>query len=638
MKYEKLSKDILKYIGGEKNIMSLTHCVTRLRFKLKDDKKANKNELEKLDDIVTVVVSGGQFQVVIGNNVSEVYEDFLKVANLSNESNGDLEDEDKGIINKFVDVVSSIFAPCLGVLAATGMLKGFTGLFMILGFLSAESGTYKILNAIGDSFFYYFPIFLGYTASKKFKLNNLVGMVLGASLLHPSLYGPKKEILYTLFKGSFIQSDIYMTFFNIPVILIDYSSSVIPIIISCYFAAKVEKILKNIIPSVVKSFLLPLFTVLIIGPLMFILIGPLTTWGSDLLGIFTTSLYDLSPTIAGVFIGGFWQVFVIFGLHWGIIPIYFNNISTLGKDPILAPYFAASFAQMGIVLAILFKTKDKKLKTLCVPAFISSIFGVTEPAIYGITLPKKKPFILSCIIAGICGGIIGFSKTNAYIIGGLGIFEIPSFINPKTGLDFSFYGMIISIIVAFILGFVIMYLIYKDDYSQDSNTNLIDNNIDNNIQNKKIIDKIIIKSPLKGELIELNKVNDEAFSKELLGKGIGIIPKEGKVYSPVDGVVTTLFPTNHAIGITGDNKEEILIHIGINTVELDGKYFHPRVKQGQNIKQGDLLIDFDKDEILKCGYEIQTPIIITNTNNFLDIIPTTKKYINENQDLINIIK
>jgi len=466
MKYEQLAKDIIKNVGGKENVNSLTHCITRLRFKLKDESKANTEVLKNMNGVVTVIKSGGQYQVVIGNHVTDVFDDVVAIGGFQASSpEGSQESTEKtNLFNKFIDVISGVFTPTLGVLAATGMIKGFNALFVALGLLSNKSGTYAILNAIGDSLFYFFPIFLGYSASKKFKGNKFIGMAIGAALVYPTLSTlTAGKPLYTLFAGTVLASPVYTTFLGIPVILMTYSSTVIPIILAAYVGAKIEKGFTKIIPDVVKLFLVPFCTLLVTVPLTLIVIGPIATWAGKLLGAATLGIYSLSPILAGIFMGAFWQVFVIFGLHWGFVPIVINNLSVLHYDPILAATFGASFAQTGVVLAVLLKTKNAKLKSIAIPAFISGIFGVTEPAIYGVTLPSKKPFIISCIGAAVGGGIAGLMGTKIWMMGGLGVFGIPSYIGPK-GMDQGFYGAIISIIVSFILGFVITFLFgYKDE-------------------------------------------------------------------------------------------------------------------------------------------------------------------------------
>lgn len=632
MKYEQLAKDIIHNIGGRDNVNSLTHCITRLRFKLKDESKANTDVLKNMDGVVTVIQSGGQYQVVIGNHVPDVYAEVNAVGGFQADTTQDTSSDEKvSLFNRFIDMISGVFTPILGVLCATGMIKGFTALLLALHVLTKESGTYQILNALGDCLFYFFPIFLGYTAAKKFNANIFIGMAIGATLVYPDLGGlTAGDPLYTLFAGTLFESPIHITFLGIPVILMTYSSSVIPIILATYVGSKLEVFFKKIIPSVVRTFLVPFCTLLVIVPLTLLIIGPIATWAGQLLGAGTLFVYNLSPIIEGMLIGAFWQVFVIFGLHWGLVPIVINNLTVMKFDPVLAGMFGASFAQTGVVLAILLKTKNVKLKSISIPAFISGIFGVTEPAIYGITLPRKKPFIISCIAAAVGGGIIGFAGTKAYILGGLGIFGIPSYIGPN-GIDAGFYGMLVGIGVSFVLGFAIMYAMFQDDKETAKVTEP---------QAPKTTIQIAqetIASPLQGTILPLSAVEDEAFSSGALGKGIAIEPSEGKVYSPVDGVLTSMLSSGHALGITSDHGVDILIHVGQDTVKLKGKHFTPKVKQGDIVTKGQLLMEFDIEAIKAAGYIVTTPVIISNTANFQDVVQTDKQAIHFKEDLITVL-
>jgi len=559
--------------------------------------------------------------------VPDVYADVVAIGGFQAD-NVETEEEKMSAFNKFIDTVSGVFTPILGVLCATGMIKGLTALLVTLKLITNISGTYNILQATGDCLFNFFPIFLGYTAAKKFKANPFIGMAIGAALVYPAISGltaAPAQPLYTLFAGTVIESPVYVTFLGIPVILMSYASSVIPIIVAAYVGAKIENGFKKIIPDVVKTFLVPFCTLLIIVPLTFIVIGPISTWAGKLLGALTLSIYNLSPVIAGLFIGAFWQAFVIFGLHWGLVPILINNLTVFGYDPVISLMFGASFAQTGVVLAILLKTKNRKLKSLCIPAFISGIFGVTEPAIYGITLPRKKPFILSCIGGAIGGAILGLMGSKLYMFGGMGIFGIPSYIGPN-GIDNGFYGAIICIIVSFVSGFLLMFFTkFEDEKAKEEN------------KENTLVKQEILVSPLKGEVKPLLEVKDEAFSKGALGKGIAIDPKEGKIVAPVDGVLTTLFPTGHALGITSDNGAEILIHIGMDTVQLEGKYFTPKAKQGDSVKVGDVLLEFDIKAIKEAGYSVITPVIVTNSANYLDVIETDKKVIDYKENLLTVM-
>lgn len=610
-KYEKLAKNIVKNVGGKENIISLTHCVTRLRFQLVDESKANDQILKDMDGVVTVMKSGGQYQVVIGNQVPDVYADVCEVAGIGEESHANAPQVKKGLLDTLIDTISGVFQPVLGVMSAAGMLKGLNALFVALGFYSSNNGFYIFMDTIGSAIFTYFPIILGYTAAKKFGMKPFVGLVIGAALCYPSiqlstLSSAGKPIM-TLFAGTIFESAVYTKILGIPLIAMDYTSTVMPVIFICYVASKFEKAFTKITSDSLKTFFVPMFTLFFSMLLGFLIIGPIVTFAANIVAQGIMAVRNISPLIAGILVGGFWQLLVMLGVHWGLIPIYINNITTMGFDNVMMPFFATTFAQTAVVVAIMIKTKDKKLRELCIPASVSGFFGVTEPAIYGITLPRKKPFVISCIASAVAGGIYGAMNLKEYIMGGMGIFEFPSFINPNTNSFNDVIVAAIGVIIAMIIAFVLTMMTYKDDEELE-NTQKVSN------------DSII--QPIEGKVVSLSEVQDDAFSQGLLGKGIAIEPSKGEVIAPVDGVITTLFPTYHAIGITSNSGVEILIHIGMDTVKLEGKYFKPLIKQGDHVKQRQKIMEFDINEIKKAGYQVITPVIITNSADFMDILPT----------------
>ncbi len=461
-KYDGLARIIIQNVGGKENIVSLTHCMTRLRFKLKDESKANTDILKETDGVVTVIQSGGQYMVVIGQQVADVYDAVCSVGHIQpggavdDDGNavdsGDAPKEKTNIFNAFVSIVTSVFTPCLGVLAATGIIKGVLALFVAVGVLSNTSGTYNILYSLGDSFFYFMPILLAYTASKKFGLPEMEGMVIGAGLLYP----------YMLDASAMDISNI----FGIPVILPssgNYSSSVIPIICSIAFAAWLEKKYKKFIPDSCKLFLVPLITCSVTFCLTLWVIGPIASLLSDALGVFFNTIANFSGILLGAAVGALWQVLVMFGLHWALVPLMLNDMATNGCSTFLTGFFGCTFAQCGAVLAIYLKTKNAKTKSLCIPALISGIAGVTEPAIYGLTLPKKKPFIITCIVGAITGAILMAFHVTSYTQAGTGVFGYTAYINTITN-DIS--GMIVSIVVslaAVVMAFILVYLTYSDE-------------------------------------------------------------------------------------------------------------------------------------------------------------------------------
>ena len=588
VKYEELVNFIIKNIGGKENVISLTHCVTRLRFQLKDESKANDEVLKANDGIITVMHTAGQYQIVIGNHVGDVYETILPKLGLSGEV---VETKNKtSIKDKFVDLVSSIFMPAIGMLCACGMIKGLNTILSFAGIYSSTSGLYTLIDAIGDSIFYFFPVIIGYTSAKKFKLTPFVGMVIGLALCYPTINGADLSIVG-------IQMNV------------SYTSTVLPVILTVAVAAPMERLLNKYIPDVVKSFLTPMIVILLSTILGYMIIGPVANTVAGWLSDGVLSLYSISPVLAGIVFGGLWQVFVVFGVHITFIVLAIMNLAAGHPDPILSLQAFVAFSQTAVVLAIFLKTKQKKLKSICFPAIISGVFGVTEPAIYGITLQRLPMFVISCISGSLSGAYAAFAGLKYQQMAGMGIFEMPAMF-PQNGTGAAMFQCVIASAFAIIPTFIAAYVFYRDDHKEDNVTESLSEEVN---------------QPIEGKIIPLNQVEDDAFSQEVLGKGIAIIPSEGKVYAPFDGTVITLFPTKHAIGIVSDNGCEVLIHIGMNTVQLNGKYFTSHVQQGDKVKKGQLLVEFDIDHILQEGYNLETPVIITNTKDYSNINTNTNK-------------
>lgn len=625
-KYHDLAEKIVSNVGGKENINSLTHCITRLRFKLKDEGKANDDVLKNMDGVVTVMKSGGQYQVVIGNHVPDVYAEVLEVAGISGES--EEVSSDGNIFNRLIDILSGCFQPFLGALAAAGMIKGLNALLVFLGTLgwftyTAQSGTYMMLNAIGDSIFYFMPVILGYTASKKFNLNPMIGITIGAALVYPTIQGSALQALVE--EGANAPYSIfglpaYTTFLGIPWVGANYTSSVVPVIFIIAFAAQIQKLMKRIIPAVVQTFLVPFFVLLISLPVGFLVIGPVISMLTDLLSAAFQALMTFSPALYGIILGFFWQVLVIFGLHWSVVPLAIMQVTQEGFSQVLTGSFAASFSQTAVVLAMFFKLKDKKLKALCPPAIISGIFGVTEPAIYGITLPKKTPFIFSMVGGAIGGLILMVSNVTAYTMGGLGIFGFFNFITPE-GDASRVVPSILAVLVACGISFSLTFFFWKDQTVEVEEG-----------QAAMEVRKEIVTAPINGAIMPLSASKDEAFAQGILGKGVLIQPESGEVVAPFDGTVMTLFPTKHAIGLVSENSLELLIHIGIDTVQLDGKFFTPHVKQGDKVKRGQKLMSFDIKAIQAAGYSVETPVIVTNSADYLDILESDKSNVASGSD------
>lgn len=626
-KYDGLARIIIQNVGGRDNIISLAHCITRLRFKLKDESKANTDVLKSTDGIVTVMQSGGQYQVVIGNHVPDVYAVVCEHAHISAQTSEDAPKEKMGLGAAFIDMISGTFQPVLAVLCAAGIIKGLLALWAFFGGDAVTaSGAYQIWYAFGDGFFQFLPIVLGATCAKKFGGSEFLGMGMGAALCYPAITAlAGAEAVKVLFEGTVFEMAVRANwFFGIPIILPSggYMSSVVPIIVSVYFLVKLEKWFKKIVPDVIKTFVAPVLAFTIMLPLTFLVIGPITSLLCNLVGQLFGAVYGIPVVgglIAGILIGALWQVLVIFGVHWGLIPLAMSNFAIYGYDFVLSPYFAASFAQSMVVLAIYVKSKDKKLKDMALPAFISGLFGVTEPCIYGITLPRKKPFIISCIAAAIGGGIIGFAGVKSFAMGGLGFFGIPSYIGDNTMYHVTW--LVIGMLVAMIIAFVLTYITFKDDEPKAEVKSTVP-------QETADVTPEEIAAPVKGEVIPLSEVQDEAFSTGALGDGVAIIPAEGKFYAPCDGTISAFFPTGHAFGITTNGGAELLVHVGMDTVSLDGKGFSAKKQEGDTVKKGDLLLEVDLDVVKKAGFSTVTPILVTNMDDFAGISKTDKKNVN----------
>lgn len=585
MKYDQLAKEIIQQVGGESNVKSLVHCATRLRFVLKDKSKANKANMERLDGVITVKESGGQFQVVIGNNVPEVYQAIGKQTNLIDRPTDDSSDGEKGnIFGRAIDIISSIFTPLLGVMAGAGILKGLLAIATNAGWLATDETTYIILNATADSLFYFLPVLLAVTSARKFGANQFVAMTVAGALIYPSIIQLKNEAVPT-------------DFFGIPVMMMSYTSTVIPIILAIWIMSYIEKFFNQRIHESVKNFVTPLISLVTIVPLTLIVFGPIGVTSGDLIAAFILKVLAFNPILAGAFIAGVWQVLVIFGIHWGVVPIFINNIATKGYDYIKPATAPAIFAQAGASFGVMLRSKNKKLKTLAGSTGITALFGITEPAVYGVTLRLKRPFIAAVISAAVGGGIVGHFGSVAVASGPPGLLTLPVFIGDSMT---AFYGLLLGVAVSFVLSIVLTYVLgFEDDPIEEEMT-------------ETTTDSMTIPSPVPGQIVSIETVPDQVFASGAMGRGFAVIPSEGKVSAPVSGEVTAVFASKHAIGIQSDSGLEILVHVGIDTVQLDGKHFDLHVEKGQRVEAGELLISFDIEAIQTAGYEVITPVIFTN--------------------------
>jgi len=617
MEYQALAKDILSHVGGKENIVSLVHCATRLRFKLKDNKKGNAEELKQNPDIIMVVESGGQFQVVIGNHVNDVWQAVRREAGLSDDTPVDTDEsgEKSSLFSRFIDVVSSIFTPFIGILAASGILKGLLALAIVCGWLTTDSGTYKIWFAASDALFFFLPMVLGYTAGKKFGGNPFITMIIGGSLVHP--------MMIEAFNSSQQLNAATELFLGIPITWFNYGSSVIPIILAAWLSCWIEKKSMKLLPSSMKNFFAPLICIGITVPLTFLAIGPVATGLSQMMANGYQWIYDMAPWLAGATLGALWQVCVIFGLHWGMVPLMLNNLSALGQDSMVPMILPAIAGQVGAALAVFIRAHDKRQKVLAGSSVTAGIFGITEPAVYGVNLPLRRPFIFGCVAGAVGGAIVGLSDTHVYSFGFANVFTFAQMI-PPSGLDSTVWGGIIGTFVALVVSCIMTLVAGMPKANKPAAVATI------------AVTENDILSPMTGTVLALDQVPDTTFASGLLGKGVAIIPSDNKVIAPFAGEVASLFQTKHAIGLLSDNGIEVLIHVGIDTVKLDGKPFTAHVKVGDRVQAGDLLVEFDRQAIIDAGYDLATPIIISNSDEYHEVITVAASAVQAGSPLLSV--
>lgn len=615
MKFEREAEEIIKLVGGKDNVVSLVHCATRLRFKLKNTSVANKAELEKMKDVLSVVNSGGQYQVVIGNKVSDYFDTITKKLGLKDNSS-DEKGEKVSIISMIFETISGAFSPLIPALAGAGMVKALLTVLTSFGWMSDTTTTYAILSAAGNGVFYLLPVFLGITLAKKLGGNMFVGGAIGAALLDPSYTG-------------LIGSEGIVDFLGITVTPIDYASSVFPIFVSIFIYYWVDKLLKKIILKDLQLFLVPMFSLLIMVPLTVILFGPFGTTVGNVISNSVMWLIDKSHILAGIVLGAGMPFLAVFGLHWGFTPITLQNLATTGGDPIEGAAVAAVFAQIGIALGLFLKSrKHTELRSLTGSTAITGILaGVTEPIIYGVILRYRRTIPILAIAGGIGGAICGaFGVTcNAYVFHN--IFSAPVYT--------PFLGYVLGVGTALVLGTILAYFFgLKEEEIKEMENEVKSNDLVNENKSEGLEELV---SPIKGEQINLSEVDDEVFSSGAVGSGLAIIPEVGEVVSPVNGTVSTIFPTKHAIGIVSDNGTEILIHIGLNTVALDGKYYDVHINSGDKVTKGQKLVSFNIEGIKKEGYSTVTPVLVTNTADLKDVIVIENNTIDKGNTIIKVI-
>lgn len=597
MSFKALSAEIIKDLGGADNIRSVSHCATRLRFQIKDPAQVQEKALENIDGVIALVKAGGQHQVVIGNEVPNVYAEIVAQPGMASKDvkgKGAVQEEGpvekKNIFNAFVDLISSIFSPILWPLAGIALLKAVLSMGNTLGWFSTESTNYIVMNAAADGLFFFLPLFLAITAARKFKVNEFIAMATVAPLVYPSII-------------ALTEVEEPLKLFGIPLVTMDYSSSVIPAIVTVWVAGYLQRFFEKVLPAALRNFMTPVLVVVIMVPLVLLTIGPATMLLANGISAAVMWIFDFAPWLAGGLMGAFWQVLVIFGLHWGFVPVFLNDISNIGTSQIMAPLQAAVLAQAAAVLAVAIRTQVDKRRKLAGPAAVSGLLaGVTEPAIYGVNLPLKVPFY-SGIAGGAVGGIIiGLSDTafNSFVFPS--ILAFPAALG--TG-NFSLF--VIGTVVAMIIGFIGTWILLPKVERDEAAASEVAATPEFSVPSGTLI------SPAPGQVIPVAEIEDKVFASGNMGETFAVEPTDGRILAPIAGKIIAAPKSGHAYGIKGDNGMEVLVHVGIDTVQLDGKGFTPQVTVGETVTLGQPLVDVDLAAITEAGYKTTTIVIVTNS-------------------------
>lgn len=578
MDKKELAEKIVQELGGKENILQSWHCITRLRFNVADEEKVNLEGLKALGSVMGAQYQNGQFQVIIGNKVAEVYESVAQVLGNQGASAKTRPVKKKHLIDAVFDIISGIFAPILPAIVGAGLLKGVLSLIIACKLMAPEDSGYAVLNMIADAPFYFLPFLVAFSSAKKFKTNEFLAVTIAGVIMYPTIiqYAASGEVASLSLLG-----------LKIP--MINYSSTVIPIILGVFLMSYIYKAVDRIVPDFLKVIVTPLVVLFTDAVLVLVVVAPLGSYIGVYVQLFFSYLYKIAGPLAGALLGGIMPLIVITGMHYAFFPSTFLNFSKLGYDTILLPLnLVGNMAQTGAALGVAVKSKDSKMKSLAFSTTVSALFGITEPAIYGVTLKLKKPFYAALAGGAVGGGIYGTFAVKAFSFSVPGITALPSYVEHGTkNFLFALLGIGCSFVVAFILTLL------------------------SNFENK--VSKMEIGSPLTGKLVPLSEVPDKTFADGIVGQGVGIIPSEGVVKAPFQGIVSAITDSRHAIGLTSDEGVELLIHIGIDTVNLGGDGFELLVKEGQKVKKGDSLLLFDMEKIKNAGFDLISPVLITNT-------------------------
>ncbi|WP_133013590.1 beta-glucoside-specific PTS transporter subunit IIABC [Clostridium cuniculi] len=623
--YEKLAVDIIKAVGGKKNIIKASRCATRLRLVLKETSNEAKENVSALTGVITVVENSGQFQVVIGTHVGKVFDKVASELNL--DSNAIEEDEPKvSILSRVIATMSAVFAPFIYILAAAGILQGCLIVINMVNPSFSSTGTYEVLSFMSWAPFTFLPIFIAITASKHFKCNMFIAVACCAALVSPTW----AEIASRIAGGESIR------FLGISLAETTYTSSVLPPLFLVWILSYVERFVDKKLPEVIKALFTPFICMVVMVPLTILVIGPLSDSLATGIANGYNALYNVAPAVAAAVIGGLWQIVVIFGVHWGVTPMCLANYDLYGMDTFQAFQTMAVVAQAGAVFGVFIKARNKQTKNIALSAGVTGIFGITEPAIYGVNLRFKKPFICGCI-AGAIGAVVGsFFNIAYYAYAGLpGLLTVVNAITPDNSK--SIVGMLLGAAISFFGAIVLVQIVgigekETDKNKEDKKEKVEDGQTVLNIGVKEI------KSPISGKVIELEKVNDPVFSSGVMGKGVAIEPTDNKVYAPFNGTIEFIADTKHAIGLLSEDGVEVLIHVGMDTVKMQGRGFNVKTSVNSKVKAGDLLLEFDRSAIEKEGYPLVTPVVITNSDEYEDKALCINEEVKNGKSIINLEK
>ncbi len=638
-KHDDLARLIIANVGGADNVADLTHHGATLRFTLKNVDRAHTDVLKHMEGVQAVEQTGDQCRIEIGGHAADVYGAVVRVGRLR--VSVPVREKSRrrhGFGSLVIESVADVFRPLLGVLSAMGILTGLLALLAYFGVLGEQDSTYQLLYSIANGFFYFLPVALAYMASEKWGGDKLIGMAVAFSLCYPGVAGlSSSQPMGTLFTGTLFETPYQGTFLGVPLVFPvgGYTSGVVPILVTVLASVRLERLWKKVLPDVLKAFLVPLLTLILIVPLAYLVIGPVMGVLASLTSALFTALFDAGGWLAGLVLGALWQVLVVFGLQWAVIPLATAELGARGATMALSPILAASFIQSAVVLAVLCKTRDKRLRHIAIPAFISGLFGVTEPAVYGVTLPKKKPFVISCIATAIGGAVIGFSQTEQFALGRLGPFGLSTLVNPD-GQDYTGLIWVLAVsLAASVVAFAATMATYRDEENEGVANRPIVSLAGEDDGSDEALDEVLV-SPVKGNVTSIHEIPDAAFASGAMGQGAGVMPEDGRVYAPCDGKVNMVFDTKHAIGLESDKGAEILIQVGIDTVKLHGKHFEVRVKEGESVHKGQLLMEFDLNAIKEEGYSLMTPVLVTNADRYGDIYVHAGESVQPGQPMVEI--